>query len=463
MICKLTQEFLCDIRGPQVPVAPESVLLSISIFEHGSRLDKSSTMPGRHKVLTQVATHSEVRRTVTKRTTDTKAARALAHLKRASRVAIDVGHVAALYGHNLRDWVLQPSQAVLLDLMAMFAAVYFVAREAVRMGMSVDEVDFPVRAGALTAAHFRTFLNTPNPTKKYEGTPASMRLGLDVLQLHNCYIIDDPLFLELLPLYRAIVVHSGLNTMHIFRTMVFAILGRSRDIVRYCMSHLEVCTTPAGLFAFSMEFDGVCGDASAQDTVHFSRAGVQSNALYSAVVLASWGELEAVFCRATQAKTEDQAVSCMEEIPGFKGTGFKAQTAIRILRDLDLARSGDRAEECIFAFSRGRPCLRIGPNPRKFLNILNGRPLRASSSDWQLEFGELHQAVKKLLPVAILVGGVKHSLRKVSPNDLQFILCMAMHVLFFVATGTRGKRARRASSTVYNELAPENEACEDEV
>ena len=28
---------------------------------------------------------------------------------------------------------------------------------------------------------FRMFLNTPNPTK-YEGTPASVRLGLDVLR-----------------------------------------------------------------------------------------------------------------------------------------------------------------------------------------------------------------------------------------------------------------------------------------
>ena len=37
------------------------------------------------------------------------------------------------------------------------------------------------------------------------------------------------------------------------------------------------CESPDGLFTLMLRFDGTCGDASAQDTAHYSRPGVQSN------------------------------------------------------------------------------------------------------------------------------------------------------------------------------------------
>ena len=227
-----------------------------------------------------------------------------------------------------------------------------------------------------------------NVVKSTATLRVSLERALFELQLHNNRLRDDEWFKDLYKLYALLV--PKINVLTLTRTLLLVILGRSADVIEHCYAFPSCCESPARLHEdFIMRFRGLCGDGGSSDTSMYGPPGLAANSGLAALVLGTFEESLQAFTVMVSAASEYDVITALEGIPTLGGTGFKAKNIVHIITELEHVRvaqfeaslPAQRARtkrshiSVLFKFAFGEPCIRVGPNPRSFLNLLQGRPL----------------------------------------------------------------------------------------
>jgi hypothetical protein len=328
---------------------------------------------------------------------------------------------------------------------------------------------------SLDGEAFDKLLSAENVVKSTAKLKVSIDTALFALQLHNNYIVHDEWFGQLFELYRFARATCGMPNEEVLRVLLLCAIGRSKDVLTHCMENIRCCETHLAVHQFVMSFQGLCGDGSSTDTSVFGPAGTAANSRLVAVVLSTFTDQKHVVHKVLNATTELVAIEALESIPTYGGTGFKAKNLVHIFTELDKCLlEQDPEVEFMFGFYRGPACVRVGPNPRSFLNLVHCRHLsygryKATNTKARrltgkckgdaattllAELKELLVIVAPLLPTHVQFDGVEHTISPMSLKTLQFVLCKVFHVLQFCFSGKTGRHKRRH---VLTELGEEDE------
>ena len=428
-----------------------------------------ATMP---RTKFSAGSHEKKAHTILKRPRDDKAKRMYQHMKDAKLENLDACHLWTMFSAlKVSAWVRRPSEQAVEDVLVQFLLTYFIGREAIRLCRASPhpDTDWCTRV-TFQSASFQTsflqYLHAENPAKKHLNQAVTMLQGFSVLQLHNNFMQQDPYFIALFDLYLKICeVFATTNRMCVLRTMFLCIQGRSMDVLHYCAENLNTCLSPAHLHAFIMCYDGPCGDGSTLDTLKLQPVGTCSNCLLAAPVLASWREHKENFEQILDTTSPSIALSSLQSMPGWRGTGFRATTLLRCLYSLDVERRKHLpGSQLVFPAANNLSTLvSVGPNPRCLLNLWKGNPWRSNKNstdagNYLTWLDALRAKFLLKLPDTVLIDGVPSPLLRPDIGDFQFSMCMATHMARFCLTGKLGRRARKTSIHVLD--CDSDDACE---
>ncbi len=355
--------------------------------------------------------------------------RALVALRDARHDEPTMAAIRAVYCHSA------DTQRTNHDLVAGLLAAYIVARHnRLRDRQGQPRVEVP----ATLQQHHKA----RNPVAELMQSVGEVSLDAATrsLQLHNAHMSDDPYSIEFAAWYSDVLAEHGVvasdPTVKIafLRTCIVALRGRAVGVLSYFRG-AGLLLEPGDLARFIMEYSGPVGDGATQEAS--ARMSPEEYVTWSWSTFRPEGV--ASLKRLLICRSNADAIGCLTAFNGFGGTKFSAKTVVHFICDADRRHRflGLREDDY-----RGTG---IGPNPRKLINLIEGRDFHACARGGEDEFYLLQMrkitgAVRALLP-----PGADYSfVRKYGTiRSCQFNACKLLICLQFVLTGKYGKHRRK--------------------